>query len=311
MKVIYGIGRLRLKENSCVTVGVFDGVHRGHQDIIRRVVCVARTKKLQSVVITFFPHPEAVIHAKNVPPLLISLQHRLALIALLGVDVCVVVRFSPAIRAISAADFIEQILLAKCRMSVFVLSRNFSFGKNRRGTIALLKRYASTARFQLLFLRPRRVDTKIVSSTLIRFSIRSGKLAQAARFLGRRVEVLGTVVGGDRRGRTLGFPTANIDPHHEVIPPSGVYAVTAWIGAKRFVGVANIGKRPTFGASPLQTIELHIMRFQNKLYGRHVRIVFYQKVRNEQSFSHKEALIKQIRKDIRKTLVFFRKTFKK
>ncbi|MDD5617843.1 MAG: riboflavin kinase, partial [Candidatus Omnitrophica bacterium] len=233
MRVIYGIGRLKLNKKSCVTVGVFDGLHLGHQSVIKKTVAVARKNKVLSVVLTFYPHPDSIIHSKNKSPLLISLKHRLSLIGSFGIDVCVVIKFSNYFRNIKADNFSKKILIKKCNMKYLVLNKNFTFGKNRIGDERLIRKLSKDLDFEVYFQKDIKANSSIISSTLIRALIKNGNLEKASKLLGRRVEVVGTVIGGDKRGRRLGFPTANINPHHEVIPPKGVYLIEAWLANKK------------------------------------------------------------------------------
>lgn len=305
MKVIYGIGRLKLTKASCVTVGVFDGLHLGHQAIIKKVVSVARENNILSVVLTFFPHPDSIIKSKKISPLLISLKHRLALIASYGVDVCVVVKFDSAFKKITAENFISGILIKRCLIKYLIINRNFIFGKNREGNADLMKKISRKFNFEVSFQRDVRSDSHIVSSTLIRSLIRQGYLKAASKLLGRRVEVIGTVVGGDSRGRKLGFPTANIDPHHEVTPPKGVYLIQAWLGKRKLLGLANIGFRPTFKKEKKEIIEIHLLNFRKSIYGKDLRIVFMKRLRCEKRFAEKSHLIEQINRDIQQARSYF------
>lgn len=305
MKVIYGIGHLKLKKNSCVAVGVFDGLHRGHQLIINKTVALAKEKNLLSVVLTFYPHPDSIIKSKEHSPLLISLKHRLNLISLLGVDVCIVVKFDSRFRDIKAKNFIWDILIKRCRMKHLIVSREFNFGKDKEGNVQLLEKLARNFSFKLYFQKQLKTNGRIISSTLIRSLIWAGDLETASELLSRKVEVMGTVVGGDRRGKRLGFPTANIDPHHEVIPPKGAYLIQAYLNKRMFVGLANIGFRPTFKNDKKQTIELHLLNFNRDIYRHDLRVVFLKRLRSERKFRKKTHLIEQIKKDIRQARLFF------
>jgi len=299
MKVVYGIGNFRLKNSSCVTIGVFDGVHHGHQSILKKVVSFSRRKKLYSVVVTFHPHPDSILKKKKNSILLISLAHRLYLMHKLGIDVCVVIRFNKKFKKVEARKFIKDILVRRYRMKHLFLGRNFLFGNKKRGDINLLKKFSKELGFSLHSQKIERKGRTPISSTLLRSLIQKGNLKQAEKFLGRKVEVIGTVVGGDRLGRRLGFPTANIDPHHEVIPARGVYLIEAWLGKKRIPGLANIGFRPTVKKEREQLIEVHLFNFKREIYGRDLRIVFLKKIRSEKKFPSKSLLIKQIQSDIK------------
>lgn len=305
MKVIYGIGRLKLSKASCVTVGVFDGMHRGHRSVIKKVVSIARKKRLLSVVLTFFPHPDLIVKSRKKTSLLISLKHRLAIISSYGINVCIVVKFDDAFRKIKAKNFISDILIKRCLTKDLVVSSNFIFGKDKSGNVKLLKRLAKEFNFKLHLQNEVKTNNNIVSSTLIRSLISRGDLKSASKLLGRQVEVVGTVVGGDSRGRKIGFPTANIDPHHEVIPPKGVYLIHAWLGQRKLLGLANIGFRPTFKKEKREIIEIHLLNFQRNIYGKDLRIVFVRKLRCEKKFNKKSLLIQQINNDIRQAKSFF------
>jgi riboflavin kinase/FMN adenylyltransferase len=305
MRVVYGIGRLKLTKPSCVAVGVFDGLHRGHQSVIKKVVSIAKRRQLQSVILTFFPHPDSIVNPEKKSPLLISLKHRLNLIGAFSVDVCVVIRFNNKFSKISAKDFISDVLVKKCKMKLLVISRDFIFGRDRIGNSALIKDLAKDYDFKVCFQPQIKIGRKIISSTLIRSLIAKGDLAEASKLLGKRVEVMGTVVGGDNRGRKIGFPTANIDPHHEVIPPNGVYIIEAWLDNNKHSGLANIGFRPTFRKDKLETIEIHLFDFKKNIYGKDLRVVFVKKLRSEKRFKQKIHLIQQINRDIQRAKTLF------
>lgn len=305
MRVIYGIGRLKLQKASCVAIGVFDGMHRGHQLIIKKAVAIAKKKNRTSVVVTFYPHPDVIIHTKHYSPLLMSLRHRLEVIRSFGVDICLVVRFDARFRKRSARDFVLDILIRRCHMKDLVVNRMFAFGKHKEGGEQFLKAIAKEIHYTLHLQKVLKHRGKIISSTLIRSLITHGQLKRATSLLGRDIEVIGTVVGGDSRGRKLGFPTANIDPHHEVIPPIGVYLIQAIVGKRTLFGVANIGYRPTFKRAQKEIIELHLLNFKRNIYGRDIRVIFKKRLRGEIHFTHKSILIEQIRKDIQNAHSFF------
>ena len=305
MRVIYGIGRLKLQKASCIAIGVFDGMHRGHQLIIKKTVAIAKKKNLVSVVVTFHPHPDTIIHTKKYSPLLMSLKHRLDSIRSFGVDVCVVVRFDARFRERNARDFVSDILIRRCHMKDLVINRMFAFGKYKEGGEQFLKAIAKEMPFTLHFQKVLRYCGKIISSTLIRSLVMRGQLKCAVSLLGREIEVVGTVVGGDRRGRKLGFPTANIDPHHEVIPLRGVYLIQAIVGGRILAGLANIGSRPTFTKAQKEIIELHLLNFKRNIYGKDIRVIFKKRLRDEMQFRHEALLIEQIRKDIQSARSYF------
>ncbi|MBU1148080.1 MAG: bifunctional riboflavin kinase/FAD synthetase [Candidatus Omnitrophica bacterium] len=279
------------------SIGIFDGVHRGHQKILKKLYKETSRNNAKSLLITFDPHPRNILKSKI--PLLISLSHRLTLIKDFGIDFLKVIRFTRKFSRLSGDEFITKILMRKFKIDILVLGENFSFGHKGRGAAALLKRYG----FKVFEVKALKSKGRSISSTRIRQKIEKGDLRNASLMLGRPVTVFGTVVKGRRVGRRLGFPTANIDPHHEAIPPSGVYSVDAKISNRIHKGILNIGTRPTFGENIDPTIELHVFNFKKTIYRKDVEIIFKRKIRNERRFKSVEALRKQIQKDIRKAMV--------
>ncbi|MFH1189114.1 MAG: bifunctional riboflavin kinase/FAD synthetase [Candidatus Omnitrophota bacterium] len=301
MKVIYGLRGLRkFNKPAVVAIGVFDGLHVGHRRIITRAVREAKRLKLKSAVLTFYPHPVRLLHP-GAPDAssLISLDHRIRLIGELGVDTLVILRFSRAIADITPEDFARKILAGKLGVREICVGEDFRFGKGARAGVRELKRLGGPLGFKVNTVKPVRVGRHVVSSSLIRRLITSGDLAKASKLLGRRVSVLGTVISGARLARELGYPTANLNPHHEIIPPAGVYAVFVNYRKKSYKGVLNIGLRPTF-YSPRDresAIEVHIFGFRRKIYGRNLEVFFVKKLRDEVAFAGKSELIGQIRRD--------------
>ncbi len=295
MKRIYGIERIT---NASVSIGIFDGVHLGHQKILRELVKVAASQKTKSLVITFSPHPQRVLNPNLKIPFLTSLDHRLKLIEELGVDFCLIIRFTKMLSRTKAEDFIKNLLINKLHIKNLIVGKNFLLGHKEEGDFALLKKLRKEYGFRLFGVKPAKIKGEVVSSTKIRNYIEKGDLGNASIMLGRPVTVLGTVVKGRMIGRKLGFPTANIDPHHEAIPPSGVYAVDVKIDKKNFKAVLNIGTRPTIGRCAEPTIELHIIGFKKNIYGNDIEIIFKRKIRNEKRFKSLEGLRIQIARDI-------------
>ncbi len=299
----------RPPSRSVVAVGVFDGIHIGHQSLIKALVKRAKTLKAQSLVLTFYPHPSLVLHPKRPTPLLISLEHRLRLLEEMGIDIAVIVRFTRAFSEIKPQRFLRDILIKRLGMVEMLVGDNFIFGKGGGGNIRFLKRLSGVYGFKLRKRSLLRVNERTISSTFIRSLIIKGRLKEASGLLGRPVSILGTVKRGTERGRILGFPTANIDPHHEAIPPSGVYAVYVILGKKRYNGILNIGFRPTFHSkrytqyairnTPEPTIEVHIFDFNRDIYSRGLEIIFKKRIRPERRFKAKECLIKRIILDIK------------
>jgi len=275
-----------------VTIGIFDGVHKGHQVILKKLLQEAGKKHLKSVVITFDPHPVKVLNPGAKIPLLMSLNHRIKLIKRMGVDYCFVERFTKKFSKLRPENFVKDILADKLNLKAFVAGGNFLFGFKEKGDAGLLKKLSRIYNFKLYSIPPLKVGGSFVSSTRIRKAIEKGDLKLASELLGRPVTILGTVVKGKRLGRKIGFPTANIDPHHESIPPSGVYGVDVALDGKTYEGILNI--------SAHKIIEAHIFNFNKNIYGRDIEVIFKRKIRNEKKFKSLEALKRQISIDISK-----------
>lgn len=281
-----------------VAIGIFDGMHLGHQFIIKNLVRFAKRAKSKSVVITFFPHP-----AKEES--LLSLGHRLKLIRSLGVDICAVIFFTKKFSQVSAEEFVKNILVKKFNPRAVFVGENFTFGKNARGNVKLLKDFSVKYDFSLNSMPMQKVRRRVISSTRIRSLIKKGKIEQAQNLLGRRVAVLGTVIRGSGLGRLLGVPTANVNPHHEVLPGDGVYAVRINLNGKTLRGVCFIGKVSILKNRPAR-IEAHIFNFRKKIYGKDLEILFVKRMRNTRRYASKEQLIGQIKKDIKKAKIILK-----
>ncbi|OHB82322.1 MAG: riboflavin biosynthesis protein RibF [Planctomycetes bacterium RIFCSPHIGHO2_02_FULL_38_41] len=303
METIYGLKKLTRKINHpVVTIGMFDGVHRGHQKIIESVIHTAIEKKGESVVLTFDRHPKNAI--ENRPHSFItSLKHRLFLLERLCVDLTIVLEFDRKFAQITAEDFIHKILVDMLGVKYIVLGFNCHFGKNRAGDIKLVNKLASKYGYEVYEYPPVFYRGQIISSTAIRHAILDGDLEKAEGMLGRPVSILGTVVKRTGRGTTLGFPTANLDLHHEVRPPRGVYATKVRLGDRDYPALTNIGLRPTFAREAFSSedetleIEVHILGFQESLYGHDLEIQFLFKIRDEIKFKTSEELTAQIEND--------------
>jgi riboflavin kinase / FMN adenylyltransferase len=290
MKVITDLKNFKLAGRSVVAIGVFDGVHKAHRRIISAAIKSARLRKVKSVVLTFWPHPQGQASLN-------SLEHRLRLIAELGVDICVVIRFTRRFAGISANDFVKCILADRLKAEAVFIGENFRFGKNAGGNVSLLKKLSCLYGFRVRSFAVLKTGRAAISSTLIRKLISSGKLNAAEKILMRPVSVLGTVIKGASLATQLGFPTANIAAHHEVLPPAGIYAAQVFFDKQNYPGICYIGKRPTFSGNK-QNIEVHIFDFKKNIYGIDLEIRFIRKIRKERKFPDPRALIKQIKKDI-------------
>lgn len=291
MKVIYGLRRIGKFKKPVVALGVFDGVHHGHINILKAAALQSHRTGGTSVALTFDPHPQK-------EESLTSLDHRIRLIAKQGIDVCMVINFNRHFKHISALDFVRKILVDKIGASHIYIGKNFKFGRNAQGDIDTLKALGRIYNFKVKVFKVIKIHLKAVSSTYIRKLIKDGKLAAAQNLLCRPVTVLGSVMKGSKVGRRLGFPTANIDPHHEVIPPEGVYAVKILLDNKKYIGVCNIGKRPTFRKKGKVHIEVNLFNFHKNIYGKYIEIEFIKKIRKEKKFPSTADLIDRIRRDI-------------
>lgn len=301
MTVIKGLRRLRRPvEASVVTVGVFDGVHLGHRKVIAGTVERAKALGVRSVVLTFDPHPAMILHPGTWVPSLMSLDHRIRLIGELGVDIIIVANFSKSFASITAEKFVKDVLVSKLGAREVCASKGFFFGKGAEASLELLKKLGARYGFKVDVVKAARVGSGIVSSSRIRKAITAGDIALAARLLGRPVSVLGTVVKGISLASSLGYPTANINPHHEVVPPSGVYAVKVLFRGKMLKGVLNIGMRPTFFAPRdcEPNIEVHIFNFRRHIYGEDLEVLFIKKIRDEVRFENRQELVREIRRDV-------------
>jgi riboflavin kinase/FMN adenylyltransferase len=286
-------------EKVCLAIGVFDGIHVGHQRVIGQARDDARAVNGTSAVLTFDPHPMRVLQPDKAPQLLTSTKHKLELIEKLDVDACLVLAFDKPFSLLSPEKFIETVAKTNRLQEVCVGTR-FRFGHNRAGDVRLLETLAPKYGFVAKEIKSVTLENEIVSSTAIRQHVLNGRLDRAAAMLGRPVAVLGTVEPGDHRGHDLGFPTANLNPHNEVLPPDGVYAVRALVGQGTFGGVANIGVRPTFQDRPAQRIlEVHLFDFDREIYGRDIEAQFLQKLRDEKKFDSVDTLKAQIAEDVR------------
>ncbi|MDD5681209.1 MAG: bifunctional riboflavin kinase/FAD synthetase [Candidatus Omnitrophica bacterium] len=310
MKIIRGVQSLKMRGPAAVTVGIFDGVHRGHQKILRELKKYSRAINGKSCVITFEPHPLKVLEPHRTPPTLISPEHKMRLLEAEGVDLAVVINFTKDFAAMTPAYFAGEVLKKSLNTKELLVGEDFVLGKDRSGSVGHLREIGRRLKFNVRAVKPLKSGTNVISSTLIRKLIMSGDIRKAGQMLGRDVSVLGTVVRGSRRGRTIGFPTANIDPHHEAIPPSGVYIVKVKLEGRLYRGLLNIGFRPTLqsvrkGKEPV--IEVYIFGFDKVIYGRNIEVMFLKKIRDEKKFKDQSKLIARIEKDMTIAGNYFRK----
>ena len=283
----------------CVAIGMFDGVHLGHQQVIRQTIEDARQHEGIAVAITFDCHPNSVVAPERNPPLIYSLSQRLRVIESLGIDVALSIHFDQAFSEISGEQFIRALARDFRNLRSLCVGSAFTFGHRRSGNVELLKRLGKELHFLVHGLASVSLDGKVVSSTRIREAIRDGNLDAASQMLGRTYALAGRVIRGDQLGRQLGFPTANLEFAGLVVPPNSVYAAHALVGGRQHRAVVNIGLRPTLQnpARQLQ-IEVHLLDFSGDLYDQELEIAFVGKLRGEHMFPSLEALRKQIERDI-------------
>lgn len=286
-----------------VTMGTFDGVHRGHQAVLAEVTRRARAGTLASVLVTFDPHPLAVVNPAAAPKLLTLPAEKEALVQAPGIDRFVLMPFTPAVAQLDAEAFVGR-LCDEYGMREFVMGYDHGFGRGRAGDVELVERLARQRDFRMVVVDAVRDNGQPISSTLIRTAIAHGDLDSAARWLGRRYSIRGTVVRGAGRGRTIGVPTINLETPdlRKLLPPDGVYAVTVIVGKretgneKRFGGMMNQGPRPTFG-DQARTLEVHLFEFDGELYGETVDVAWVRRLRDVQAFPSREALVAQLERD--------------
>jgi riboflavin kinase/FMN adenylyltransferase len=289
-----------------LAIGVFDGVHRGHQAVISTAARHAEEAGGTAVVVTFDPHPAKFLRPQESPRLLTATAHKIALIRELGVSHLLVLKFDRELASTAPDEFVRQLADAADPLREICVGQEWSFGKNRAGDLQLLKKLGAELRFNVVGAAPVTCDGAIVSSTAIRNAVAEGDFATAAKMLGRDYTILGTVERGSQIGHSLGFPTANLSAHSEQFPLNGVYAAEARLEAERLRGVVNLGTRPTVaGGSPSRVLELHLFNFERDIYGREVEVRFAKYLRPEKKFENLEALRAQITRDVEEARKFF------
>jgi riboflavin kinase/FMN adenylyltransferase len=305
MKIFHGTENANILRPTVLTLGVFDGLHLGHQQIMRQVVGRASAVAAVPTAITFDPHPRAVLHPESAPPLLQTLDQRLAGLEFLGIEQAIVIPFSREFAAQPAEEFLQNIIHDRLHASEVYLGKGFAFGKNRGGNIDLLRTMSNSLRFVADEVDEVRLRGQRISSSRIRELLAEGRVNRARRMLGRPYGVEGVIIRGLRRGHTIGFPTANLMPHNRVIPRYGVYATATLIDGTWRRGVTNIGVRPTFETAAEPSIETYIFDFDGDLYGDVLRVRFLQRIRDERKFSGIDELKAQIEKDTGRTRNYF------
>lgn len=299
MRVCKGVDNLPEFRNGILTIGTFDGVHAGHQEIIRRINRIALEINGETIVLTFHPHPRMVLQPDDASlKLLNTPDEKIRLLSHYGIDNLILIPFSKEFSRLSAQQYVEDFLWKKIRPRKIVIGYDHRFGNKREGDINLMRTLADKLRFEVVEIEAQMVENISVSSTKIRNALLTGDLETANSLLGRYYSISGKVVRGDQRGTKFGFPTANIsvrDPH-KLIPASGVYAVRVVVDGEMYGGMLNIGMRPTFNGQH-ETIEVHIFDFAQNIYGTQINIEFVGSIRKEIKFKSADELVAQLAKD--------------
>jgi riboflavin kinase/FMN adenylyltransferase len=281
-----------------VTIGNFDGVHLGHQYIFDHLVSEARSEQRPAAVISFDPHPKMVLHPERRPFYLItSLEEKIRHLSNLGIDALILIPFSLDYARTTAEEFVFGFLWERLRIRKILIGQDYTFGRGKEGNEAFLTASGNRLGFEVEVLSAYKVGETTISSTRIRNALLTGEVRYAASLLGRPYNLAGEVISGSHRGVGLGFPTANIRPDKELIPPNGVYAVHVLLEGKRHMGALNIGFNPTFADQKL-SIEVHIFDFNENIYGKHTDLLFIERLREEIRFANQGELIAQIDRDI-------------
>ncbi len=297
MELIRGLHNLRDEHVGCVlTIGKFDGVHLGHRAVLKNLVSKAKEMELPATVMVFEPQPEEVFHPESAPARLSVLRDKYEQLKSLGVDRLVVVRFNKAFASKSAESFVEDLLVAQLGVRFLVVGDDFRFGCGRRGDFDMLVREGELCGFDVVSTQSYRMKDCRISSTAIRSALENDDFSLAASMMGRDYSMAGTVVHGHKRGRTIGFPTANVPLNMTRCPCNGVFAVKVAIDEQHYDGVANIGFKPTVNGNQ-RLLEVHIFDYEKVLYGRRIRVYPTAKIRDEQTFDSFEQLKEQIAKD--------------
>ncbi|MFN2542149.1 MAG: bifunctional riboflavin kinase/FAD synthetase [Chthoniobacterales bacterium] len=281
-----------------LAIGVFDGVHRGHQAVISTSAAHARAGRGTPVVVTFDPHPEKVLRPAAAPHLLTATQHKIALIRDLGMGHLLVITFEKKFAATPPEQFVEQLVAHSKPLREICVGHEWAFGKDRRGNLDLLKKLGAQFDFNVVGVQPVVTNGEIISSTAIRQAIEHGDFAKAKEMLGREYTILGTVTHGDDLGKKIGFPTANLSAHSEQFPPDGVYFAEAWLEGVKYHGVVNLGCRPTVSSDKNRVLEIHLFDFNRDIYGHELEVRFVRYLRPEKKFENVEALQRQIAADV-------------
>jgi len=300
METVRSISELsKLRGPLFLAIGVFDGMHLGHQAVISTSAEHARSVNGTPVVVTFDPHPEKILRPATAPHLLTATQHKIGLIRDLGVGHLLIIAFDKRFAATEPEDFVQQLVKHSKPLREICVGHEWSFGKNRRGNLGLLKKLGAQFDFEVVGIPPVTMNGELVSSTAIRHAVQTGDLRKATVMLGREYTILGTVVRGDNLGKKIGFPTANLSAHNEQFPPNGVYFAQAILSGVIYPGVVNLGYRPTVSSEKDRVLEIHLFDFDRDIYGSDLEVRFVRYLRPEKKFESIDMLARQIALDVK------------
>jgi riboflavin kinase/FMN adenylyltransferase len=308
MRLFHGTDNAEIARPTVLTLGVFDGLHLGHQLIMKTVVDRAKEAGAIPTVITFEPHPRAVLHPESAPPLLQTFDQKIEALGVLGIEQTIVIRFDKTFSEICAEDFLREVVANRLQAKAVYLGRGFAFGHNREGDIKLLRGVSERLGFFADEVAEVRLRGRRIGSTRIRELLQQGQVNLARRMLGRPYGVEGQVVRGASRGATIGFPTANLHPQNRVIPRGGVYVTATLIDGQWRRSVTNIGTRPTFGDVVEPSVETYVLDWSGDLYGDVLRVRFLHRLRDEKKFGSVDELKTQIDRDVARAQKYFERT---
>lgn len=300
MRLLYGDIKDFKSGKNVAAIGIFDGVHLGHKAILDAVKKEARLERSKPSVITFWPHPANILRPDQAPKLILSLSHKIKILKEMGIANIAVIKFTKRLSRMSAEEFIKDVAAGEFNASHIVIGENFYMGRGKEADAKTLKRIAEKAGIKVSVIKGKKQGVKMISSTLIRHLIITGELTPAKKLLGRPYSIFGTVVHGKKIGRVLGFPTANLNLHHEAIPPAGVYAAVVRLGQTNYKGIVNIGFKHDFHKFSEGRVEAHIFNFNKDIYGKDAEVFFIKRIRAERHFKNREHLRAQICRDVKR-----------
>lgn len=306
MNTYTNIDQYKASKGAVVTIGTFDGVHQGHQKILKRVVKRAQNDHLTSVLLTFFPHPRMVLQPEHDLKLINTIDERIELAANQGIENIVIHPFSKEFSTTTAEDYVKDILVDRLRAKVVVIGYDHRFGVNRSASIKELKQFAADFDFEVIEISKKEVEEVAVSSTKIRTTLEKGAIEKTNKYLNRDFSIHGTVISGKKIGRTIGYPTANLEvsESYKLIPALGVYITSSLIDGERVYGMTNIGTNPTVSDGSVQTIETYYLDFKGDLYDRQMELFFHKRLRSEAKFDNLSSLVLTMKRDEQNTRAY-------